>query len=181
MDFKCFRFSTLALSLGAFLALSNSTMAAEKPCALLTAKDFNGDETMIREVCKRQALQGSSSAQSILGSSYQVPFLGPRDDKEAFKWCSMADAHGEKGNLGCMFTAYYEGRGTSQDLTEAYKYLILAIENDCVSCAPDTIGAITLNGHLKIRSHLDSTLPNSVILEAKRRAAKWNELHGYKN
>jgi TPR repeat protein len=46
----------------------------------------------------------------------------PRDDKEAVKWFTKAEAQGHKSAGSYLIHAYYEGRGTAKNLRKAITY-----------------------------------------------------------
>lgn len=136
--------------------------------------------------CKLIASNNSTEARKVTGR-FQV-FLcqlyqnggGPIrvDYREAFKWCQLADAQGEIGSLRDMFRAYDAGLGTGKDATEAYKYIELEIRHAKKDYPSGSAGADLFNAALAIRRDLELSLPNESIAEARRRADKWDQLHG---
>ena len=136
--------------------------------------------------CKLIASNNSAEAKKVTGR-FQV-FLCQLyqngagsikvDYAEAFKWCQLADAEGEIESLYGMFRAFNDGLGAGKDATEAYKYIELEIRHAKKDYPPGSAGADYFNRALTIRRDLELSLPKDFIAEAKRRADKWDQLHG---
>ena len=87
---------------------------------------FYGNAFADYQTILKKARQGNAESQYTLGTLYELGEGVAEDDKEAFKWFSLAASQGfakAQNNLGYMYDL---GEGVAQDNLRAYMWKSLA-------------------------------------------------------
>ena len=122
------------------------------------------DSPVIIAELQKQAEQGDSAAQRILGRMYYRGNEVPQNFSKAFKWLRLAaEQRYDKAQRG-LGLLYFNGQGVPQDYIQAHKWLDLA-----------TVGLIGEDReiYIKDRNRVAKKMTNREIAEAQRLANEW--------
>ena len=126
------------ISLFKTLALSVLALTLIAPWALGQGPD------RVTEI-RRQAEQGDTEAQFLIGAMYSQGRGVPQDDAEAVRWFRLAADQGDARAQFALGGMYADGRGVPQDDTEAVRWFRLAAEQGDAS-AQFNLGLMYANG-----------------------------------
>ena len=96
---------------------------------------FYGNAFADYQTILKKAKQGNAESQYTLGTLYELGEGVAEDDKEAFKWFSLAASQGyakAQNNLGYMYDL---GEGVAQDNIRAYMWKNLAAAQGDIDAA----------------------------------------------
>lgn len=142
-----------------------------------------GDCTLLAENPKADVLS-RASAQDMLAFLYREGSGGAKKDyAKAFNFCKQAADQYYTKAASCMREAYQHGKGTTKNLVQAYKYLLLDLQFNSTFAAPPSavMGEnepgngmrVVAEARLRELADMEANLSKAQLKDGGKQASDW--------